>query len=138
MTVLNFPPSSSSPYEVNGVTYTWDGAAWVAAGGGDVCVKRAGDQITGAITSLEKEITDAACDLSGGPFFVINSPTTVPTPTNAVAGASGLIRVNAAINGWAAEFTALGELPAPDSFPAIVPFYVESATSVLLGQTSAA
>ena len=33
MTVLNFPSPSASPYEVNGVRYTWDGEAWVAAGG---------------------------------------------------------------------------------------------------------
>ena len=131
---ITFPPSSSSPYEVNGVTYTWDGSAWVAAGGGDVCVRRAGDIITGAITSVEKEITSSKCDLSEGPFFVINADTTVPTPTNAVPGASGLIRVNATITGWASEFTALSAaLPAPTSFPSVIPFYVQAADSILLG-----
>ena len=136
---ITFPPSSSSPYEVNGVTYTWDGSAWVAAGGGDVCVRRAGDIITGAITSVEKEITSSKCDLSEGPFFVINAETEVPTPTNAVAGASGLIRVNASITGWAAEFTALSSaLPAPTNFPSVIPFYVQSPTSILLGAAQAA
>ena len=131
---ITFPPSSSSPYEVNGVTYTWDGQSWTSFGGGDVSVKRAGDVITGAITSVEKEITSSKCDLSEGPFFVINAETTVPTPTNAVAGASGLIRANAAITGWAAEFTALAAtLPAPTSFPSVIPFYVQAADSILLG-----
>ena len=131
---ITFPPSSSSPYEVNGVTYNWDGQSWTSFGGGDVSVKRAGDVITGAITSVEKEITSSKCDLSEGPFFVINAETTVPTPTNAVPGASGLIRVNAAITGWAAEFTALAaSLPAPTSFPSVIPFYVQAADSILLG-----
>ena len=131
---ITFPPSSSSPYEVNGVTYTWDGQSWTSFGGGDVCVRRAGDIITGAITSVEKEITSSKCDLSEGPFFVINAETTVPTPTNAVPGASGLIRVNATITGWASEFTALSAaLPAPTSFPSVIPFYVQAADSILLG-----
>ena len=66
MTVLNFPAPSASPYEVNGVRYTWDGEAWVAAGGGDTYLKVTGGNITGAITSVEAEIT-SSWDLSDGP-----------------------------------------------------------------------
>lgn len=136
MTVLNFPTPANSPYVENGVRYTWDGEAWVAAGGGDVYLKASGGNITGAITSVEVEIT-SSWDLADGPFFVFNGGA-VPAFTNGVAGASGLIRVTAAIDSWPAGVSAAsGTLPAPSTYPAIVPFYVDSASSVIVGDASA-
>ena len=136
MTVLNFPSPASSPYEVNGVRYTWDGEAWVAAGGGDEYLKVTGGNITGAITSVEAQIT-GSWDLSDGPFFVFNGGA-FPAFANGVAGASGLIRVTAAIDSWPTGVSAAsGTLPAPTSYPAIIPFYVDSASTVIVGDASA-
>ena len=132
MTVLNFPSPSASPYEVNGVRYTWDGEAWVAAGGGDTYLKVEGGNITGPITSVENQIS-GSWDLSDGPFFRFDGGT-VPAFTNAVAGASGLIRVTAAIDGWTGNVVPLDvTLPSPTSFPSIVPYYVQNTGTVLLG-----
>ena len=132
MTVLNFPSPSASPYEVNGVRYTWDGEAWVAAGGGDTYLKASGGNITGAITSVEAEIS-GSWDLSDGPFFVFNGGT-VPAFSNGVAGASGLIRVTSAISGWTGNVVPLDvTLPSPTAFPSIIPYYVSDSSTVLLG-----
>ena len=132
MTVLNFPSPSASPYEVNGVRYTWDGEAWVAAGGGDTYLKASGGNITGPITSVENLISDP-WDLSDGPFFRFDGGT-VPAFTNAVAGASGLIRVTGAISGWTGNVVPLDvTLPSPTSFPSIIPYYVSNTSTILLG-----
>ena len=133
MTVLNFPSPASSPYEVNGVRYTWDGEAWVAAGGGDTYLKVEGGNITGAITSVENSI-GGTWDLSDGPFFSFAGGA-VPAFTNGVAGASGLIRATAGIDSWPAGVSgATGTLPAPEAFPAIIPYYVDSSSTVIVGE----
>jgi len=136
MTVLNFPSPSASPYEVNGVRYTWDGEAWVAAGGGDTYLKVEGGNITGAITNVETAIS-GTWDLSNGPFFYCSGGD-ITGFSGGVAGASGLIRVNGTITSWPAGVSAAsGTLPQPTSFPAIIPFYVDSASTVILGDASA-
>ena len=136
MTVLNFPAPAASPYEVNGVRYTWDGEAWVAAGGGDEYLKVTGGNITGAVTSVEAEIS-GSWDLSDGPFFVFNGGA-IPAFSNGVAGASGLIRVTAAIDSWPAGVNpASGTAPAPLAYPAIIPYYVDSPTTVIVGDAQA-
>ena len=136
MTVLNFPSPSASPYEVNGVRYTWDGEAWVAAGGGDVYLKSSGGNITGAVTNVETTIS-GTWDLSAGPFFYCSGGA-VPAFENGVAGASGLIRVGGAITSWPAGVSAAsGVLPTPTATPAIIPFYVDSASTVIVGDATA-
>ena len=136
MTVLNFPDPASSPYVENGVRYTWDGNAWVAAGGGDVYLKTEGGNITGAITSVEVEIS-SSWNLDEGPFFYSNGGD-LPSFANGVAGASGLIRVEGEITSWPSGVSAAtGTLPIPTTFPAIIPFYVDSASSVIVGDASA-
>ena len=118
---------------VNGVRYTWDGEAWVAAGGGDVYLKASGGNITGAITSVETDITSTTWDLEDGPFFRFAGGT-VPAFQGAVAGASGLIRVTGAITGWNGNVVPLdSSLPSPTSFPSIIPYYVSDSSTVLLG-----
>lgn len=93
-------------------------------------VLRSGSALTGSLTTPERTITGAVFDLSTGPFWTCGN-ITVPNPTNAVAGMSGLIRVTAAPSGWGANFSTA---PTPTVFPSIIPFYVESATSIRLGQ----
>ena len=60
-----------------------------------------------------------------------------PEPSNAAAGTSQLIRLTAAPTGWGDSFKlAGGEAPAIDSFPAVIPFYVQSSTEILLGKAT--
>ena len=89
-----------------------------------------GSALSGSLTTPERTITAGSFDLSTGPFWTCGN-ITVPNPTNAVAGMSGLIRVTAAPAAWGGNFSTA---PTPTVFPSIIPFYVESATSIRLGQ----
>ena len=88
-----------------------------------------GPLVTRQVTSVETAITTGAFNLALGNFWHVGA-IAVPNPTNAVAGMSGLIRLTAAPTGWGTHFSTA---PAPTVFPSIVPFYVESATSIRLG-----
>ena len=83
-----------------------------------------------SVNSPEETITAEAFDLAAGNFWTCDA-IVIPNPTNAVAGMSGLIRLTAAPIGWGNNFSTA---PAPTVFPSIVPFYVESSTSIRLGQ----
>lgn len=115
-----------------------DTSITVAAGGisvnqtnlDGVYVRLDGAELTGSLTTPERTISAVAFDLSTGPFWTCGA-ITVPNPTNAVSGMSGLIRVTAAPAGWGGNFSTA---PTPTVFPSIIPFYVESATSIRLGQ----
>ena len=89
----------------------------------------AGGVMTGSATTPERTITAGAFNLATGPYWTAGS-ITIPNPTNAVSGMSGLIRLTSAPIGWGGNFSTP---PAPTVFPSIVPFYVESATSIRLG-----
>ena len=88
-----------------------------------------GSLVTRQVTSAENTITGSAFNLASGHFWTCGA-ITIPNPTNAVAGMSGLIRLTAAPSGWGGNFSTA---PTPTVFPSIVPFYVESATSIRLG-----
>jgi len=93
---------------------------------------------TGQVTGNETAITAGAggWDLSSGNNWTLGA-VVVPQPTNGVAGQSGTVTVTAAPTSWPAGGTlkyASGTAPAPTSFPAVIPFYVQSANSVLLGR----
>lgn len=89
-----------------------------------------GGVLTGSVTTPERTITAAAFDLATGPYWTCGA-IAIPNPTNAVAGMSGLIRLTAAPTGWGTHF----KTPSAVSVvPAIVPFYVESATIIRLGK----
>ena len=90
----------------------------------------AGGNLTGGVTQTEQAITAGAFDLATGNFWSCGA-ITVPNPTNAVAGMSGLIRVTAVPTGWGANFV---PTPTVAGVPAIIPFYVESPTSIRLGK----
>lgn len=90
----------------------------------------AGGNMTGAVTSGEVAIAADSFDLSDGNFFSAGA-IDVPNPTNGVVGQSGLIR-------FTAVPTSLGDqLIQPANFDitaaCIVPFYVQAADRVLLG-----
>lgn len=95
-----------------------------------------GGEINSSITSPEETIS-GTWDLSAGNFWYCSGGITVPNPTNAVAGMSGLIRLAAAPTGWGTNIKHPGgSAESISSFPAVVPFYVESASVILLGKAT--
>ena len=92
-----------------------------------------GGELEGVITTPEKTITSIAFDLSEGPFWECGS-ISVPNPTNAVAGMSGLIRFTGPPTDWGFNFKFAGGTPvAPSGAPSVSPFYVRSATEIYVG-----
>ena len=113
------------------------GAATTAQGAlADTAVQRAGDTMTGALGTTERTITAGAFDLATGNHWTCGA-ITVPAPTNATAGTSGLIRITAGPVVWNAVFKFPGgTAPTIASFPAIIPFYVESSSVILMGNVA--
>jgi hypothetical protein len=88
---------------------------------------------TATVQTTERTITGGAFDLSTGNHWTCGA-ITVPAPTNAVAGTSGLIRITAGPVVWNAVFKFPGgTAPTIGTFPAIIPFYVESSSVILMG-----
>jgi hypothetical protein len=82
----------------------------------------------------EQTITAGAFDMALGPYWTCGA-ITIPNPTNPKVNSTGLIRLTAAPAGWGTNFKhAGGSATAPKAFPAIVPFYVQSATVILVGK----
>ena len=100
-------------------------------------LKTDGDNLTGSLTATERTISAGAWDLSTGNFWYCSGGITVPNPTNATAGMSGLIRLAAAPTGWGSNIKHPGgSAESISSFPAVVAFYVESGTSILLSKAT--
>lgn len=88
---------------------------------------------TATVQTTERTITGGAFDLATGNHWTCGA-ITVPAPTNATAGTSGLIRITAGPVVWNAVFKFPGgTAPTIASFPAIIPFYVESGSVILMG-----
>lgn len=86
--------------------------------------------------AAERTITAGAFDLSTGNHWTCGA-ITVPAPTNATASTSGVIRITAAPVGWNAVFKFPGgTVPTIASFPALIPFYVESGSVILMGNVA--
>ena len=89
-----------------------------------------------SINSAEETITGSAFDLVAGNYWTCGA-ITVPAPTNAIAGTSGLIRITAGPVVWNAVFKFPGgTAPTIASFPAIIPFYVQNSTTILMGNVT--
>jgi hypothetical protein len=87
----------------------------------------------GTVQSTERTITAGAFDLATGNYWTCGA-ITVPVPTNAAGGTSGLVRITAGPVTWDPVFKFPGgSAPTIASFPAIIPFYVESASVFLMG-----
>jgi hypothetical protein len=134
MAVLNFPADTTqSPYEENGITYEWDGQAWVSTGGTADFLPLAGGNMTGGVTATVRTITAGAFDLATGNLWEC-AGIDVPNPTNAVAGMTGVIVFSDAPTSFDSNFKFPdGVAIAPSAFPAVVPFYVASPSEILLG-----
>lgn len=95
-----------------------------------------GGRMTGTLETTERNISASAFDLSTGNHWTCGA-ITVPNPTNAVAGTSGLIRITAGPVSWGGYFKFPGSTaPTIASFPAIIPFYVQSSSAILMGNVS--
>ena len=88
---------------------------------------------TVATRTTERTITAGAFDLSTGNLWTCGA-ITVPNPTNAVAGQTGAIRITAGPVVWSSNFKFPGATaPTIATFPAIIPYYVENSTTILMG-----
>jgi hypothetical protein len=88
---------------------------------------------TATQSGTERTITAGAFDLSTGNFWTCGA-IAIPNPTNATAGTGGLIRVTAAPTSFGTNFDFPGgSYTAPTAFPAIIPFFVQDSTTILLG-----
>ena len=91
---------------------------------------------TVATRTTERTITAGAFDLSTGNLWTVGA-ITVPNPTNAAAGQTGAIRITAGPVVWSSNFKFPGgTAPTIATFPAIIPFYVQDASTILMGYVS--
>ena len=104
------------------------------AGGGGL--PETGGTMTGAIVHTERTITSGAFDLSQGNVWTCGA-ITVPNPTNAVNGQSGLIRITSGPVVWGSNFKFPGgAAPTISVYPSIIPYYVQSSSVILMGSTT--
>ena len=88
---------------------------------------------TVATRTTERTITAGAFDLSTGNLWTVGA-ITVPNPTNAAAGQTGAIRITAGPVVWSSNFKfPVATAPTIAGFPAIIPFYVQDASTILMG-----
>jgi len=88
---------------------------------------------TVATRSTERTITAGAFDLSTGNLWTVGA-ITVPNPTNAAAGQTGAIRITAGPVVWSSNFKFPGgTAPTIATFPAIIPYYVQDSSTILMG-----
>jgi hypothetical protein len=88
---------------------------------------------TTATRTTERTITAGAFDLSTGNLWTVGA-ITVPNPTNAASGQTGAIRITAGPVVWGSNFKfPSGTAPTIATFPAIIPFYVQDASTILMG-----
>lgn len=102
----------------------------------DSAAQPTGTTYTGTLGTTERTITAGAFDLATGNHWTCGA-ITVPAPTNATAGTSGLIRITAGPVVWNTVFKFPGgTAPTIASFPAIIPFYVQDASNILMGNVA--
>ena len=102
----------------------------------DAALPKAGGRMTGAITVTEVEITAGTFDLTSGNAFYCGA-ITVPNPSGGVAGQTGTIRLTAGPAVWSSNFKfPVGTPPTISAYPAIIPFYVQDATTILMGNVT--
>jgi hypothetical protein len=91
---------------------------------------------TVATRSTERTITAGAFDLATGNLWTCGA-ITVPNPTNAVAGQTGAIRITAGPVVWSSNFKFPGgTAPTITTFPAVIPYYVQDSSTILMGYVS--
>ena len=91
-----------------------------------------GGIVENSITSPEKAIT-TEFDVSTGCFWTCDA-IAIPNPTNAVAGMTGTIRFTGIPTSWGSAFKFSDGVPVAPTPPAIVAFYVQDASTILVGK----
>ena len=90
---------------------------------------------TATVQTTERIIT-GTFDLATGNHWTCGA-ITVPNPINCVTGVSGLIRITAGPVVWSSYFRFPGgAAPTIASFPAVIPFYVQDAATILMGNVA--
>ena len=108
----------------------------IDGGGSDDALETTGGTMTGAIVHTERTITSGAFDLSQGNVWTCGA-ITVPNPTNAQNGQSGLIRITSGPVVWGSNFKFPGGVaPTISVYPSIIPYYVQSSSVILMGSTT--
>lgn len=106
------------------------------AGGSEDAALTTGATFTGAIVNTERTITSGAFDMSQGNVWTCGA-ITVPNPTNAVNGQSGLIRITSGPVVWGSNFKFPGgAAPTISVYPSIIPYYVQSSSVILMGSVT--
>ena len=91
---------------------------------------------SGTIRNTARTITAGSFDLATGNHWSCGA-ITVPNPTNAVAGVSGLILITAGPVVWSSNFKFPGgSAPTISNYPSIIPFYVQNSSTILMGNVS--
>jgi hypothetical protein len=94
----------------------------------------AGGNMTGGVTATVRTITAGAFDLATGNLWECGG-ISIPNPSNAVAGMTGVIVFSAAPTSFGSDFKFPDGTPiAPSSFPAVAPFYVKGSSQILVGK----
>lgn len=92
----------------------------------------------GQVVGVQETVNIATWDLSLGNNWTVGA-IPIPQPTNGVTGQSGTLTMTQAPTSWpsggALKYPG-GTAPSPSTFPAVAPFYVKSATEVLLGNVT--
>ena len=99
-------------------------------------VQTTGATMTGTLAYTERTITSGAFDLATGNVWTCGA-ITVPNPTNAVNGQSGLIRITSGPFVWGSNFKFPGgAAPTISTYPSIIPYYVQSSSVILMGSVT--
>jgi hypothetical protein len=96
----------------------------------------AGGTMSGAIITVEQVVpAGGSPDFGLGPFHRVEATTgdTLIAPQNPFNGMSGLIRTEVDIAGYSAEYKHPGGTTIAATAGTVIPFYVKSATEILLG-----
>ena len=91
-----------------------------------------GGVVENAVTSPEQAI-GASWDISTGCFWTCGA-IDIPNPTNCVGGMTGTIRFTDTPTSWGSYFKFSDGTPIAPTAPAIVAFYVQDATNILVGK----
>ncbi len=106
-----------------------------ASGGGD-SLSSTGGTMTGAIVYTERTITSGSFDLTQSNVWTCGA-ITVPNPTNASNGMSGIIRITSGPVVWGSAFKFPGgSAPTIATYPSIIPYYVQSSSVILMGSVT--
>lgn len=88
---------------------------------------------TVATRTTERVITGGAPDFATANLWACGA-ITVSNPINAAAGQTGAIRITAGPVAWSSNYKFPGgTAPTIAAFPAIIPYYVQDATTILMG-----